>query len=109
METNNTNKDNTVLYNENGERYIYEIVSKKIKSNDKYNFDNSGIYIVTGGLGGIGKLITRWLAERKVGQIILLNRREPTDIEEDEIQKSGAVDFLSAPFRFLGRCIGHYH
>lgn len=87
METNNTNKDNIVLYNENGERYIYEIVSKKIKSNDKYNFDNSGIYIVTGGLGGIGKLITRWLAERKVGQIILLNRREPTDIEEDEIQK----------------------
>ena len=85
-ELSNVNEDNLVLY-DNGERYIFEIVPHKINNIEKYKFDNNGIYILTGGLGGIGKLVTKWLASRKVGKIILLNRREPTNTEKEEIEK----------------------
>ena len=34
-------------------------------------------YLVTGGLGGIGTVVARWLAERGAGVIVLNGRRPP--------------------------------
>ncbi|MGA8543647.1 MAG: beta-ketoacyl reductase, partial [Mycobacterium sp.] len=36
-------------------------------------------YIVTGGLGGLGTVVTRWLVERGAGRIVLNGRSEPSD------------------------------
>ena len=41
-------------------------------------------YLVTGGLGGIGTVIARWLAERGAG-VIVLNGRRPPDPEAQEV------------------------
>lgn len=76
--------DNVVFYKDR-KRYIYQIVPQTLQYNTHCTLDCNGIYILTGGLGGIGKLVTKWLAESKVGKIILLNRREPTDEEISEI------------------------
>jgi phthiocerol/phenolphthiocerol synthesis type-I polyketide synthase D len=38
-----------------------------------------GSYIVTGGLGGLGTVVTRWLVERGAGRIVLNGRSEPSD------------------------------
>ena len=38
-----------------------------------------GSYIVTGGLGGLGTVVTRWLVDRGAGRIVLNGRREPSD------------------------------
>jgi acyl transferase domain-containing protein/acyl carrier protein len=38
-----------------------------------------GVYVVTGGFGGIGMLLARWLAARGARHLALLGRREPDD------------------------------
>jgi phthiocerol/phenolphthiocerol synthesis type-I polyketide synthase D len=38
-----------------------------------------GSYIVTGGLGGLGTVVTRWLTERGVGRLVLNGRTNPSD------------------------------
>lgn len=35
-------------------------------------------YLVTGGLGGLGMLVARWLAEHNAGCIVLVGRKEPS-------------------------------
>ena len=40
---------------------------------------SDGAYIVTGGLSGIGLLVTRWLVEHGAGRIILNARSQPSD------------------------------
>ena len=50
-------------------------------------------YLVTGGLGGIGCAVARWLAENGAGTIVLNGRRDPDpDAEETvrELRESGA-------------------
>ncbi|GAA2253851.1 mycocerosic acid synthase-like polyketide synthase [Streptomyces ruber] len=37
-----------------------------------------GSYLVTGGLGGLGLLVARWLAERGAGSVVLASRTAPT-------------------------------
>ena len=44
-----------------------------------------GSYIVTGGLGGLGTVVARWLVERGAGRIVLNGRSEPSD-EQREIR-----------------------
>jgi phthiocerol/phenolphthiocerol synthesis type-I polyketide synthase D len=38
-----------------------------------------GSYIITGGLGGLGMVVVRWLAERGAGRLILNGRTDPSD------------------------------
>jgi phthiocerol/phenolphthiocerol synthesis type-I polyketide synthase D len=44
-----------------------------------------GAYIVTGGLGGLGSVVTRWLVERGAGRIVLNGRREPSDDQRNAL------------------------
>jgi len=39
----------------------------------------NGSYVVTGGLGGLGLVVARWLVQRGAGRIILNGRSEPTE------------------------------
>jgi phthiocerol/phenolphthiocerol synthesis type-I polyketide synthase D len=43
---------------------------------------DDGSYIVTGGLGGLGTVVTRWLVERGAGRIVLNGRREPSEDQQ---------------------------
>ena len=38
-----------------------------------------GSYIITGGLGGLGMVVVRWLVERGAGRLILNGRTDPSD------------------------------
>ena len=52
-----------------------------------------GTYLITGGLGGLGLVTTRWLAERGARHIVLVSRNEPSvSVGEilDEIRSTGA-------------------
>lgn len=39
-----------------------------------YHFDENATYLIAGGLGGLGRTITRWMADRKASNFILLSR-----------------------------------
>ena len=51
-------------------------------------------YLVTGGLGGIGCAVARWLAENGAGVIVLNGRREPDPAAEEAIRelRAGGAD-----------------
>ena len=44
-------------------------------------------YLVTGGLGGLGRRITRWLADQGARSIVLTSRRQPSAEVADELQQ----------------------
>ena len=48
-------------------------------------------YLVTGGLGGLGLVITRWLVERGARQIILVSRRKPNRVIQAQLQMIEAM------------------
>ena len=47
-----------------------------------------GVYVVSGGLGGIGRVFCQWLVKRGVGHVVILSRRTKLD--------QNSIDFLSA-------------
>ncbi|MFI0242201.1 SDR family NAD(P)-dependent oxidoreductase [Streptomyces sp. NPDC016845] len=51
-----------------------------------------GSYLVTGGLGGLGLLVARWLAERGAGAVVLTSRGEPAPATR------AGLDSLTAEF-----------
>jgi polyketide synthase 12/myxalamid-type polyketide synthase MxaB len=60
--------------------------SQKIKEN--------ATYLITGGLGGIGLLVARWLAERGARHLVLLSRRPPTEDAQralEELEGAGVT------------------
>jgi len=49
-----------------------------------------GSYLITGGLGGLGTVVTRWLVERGAGRIVLNGRSEPSDAQREYLDSLGA-------------------
>ena len=57
------------------------------------NLRHDRTYLVTGGMGGIGCAVARWLAENGAGAIVLNGRRKPDPAAEEvirELRESGA-------------------
>jgi acyl transferase domain-containing protein/thioesterase domain-containing protein len=53
----------------------------------------AGVTLVTGAFGGLGRLVSRWLAERRGGRLLLLSRRRPADADDllQEMRDLGAT------------------
>ncbi|MFJ6673538.1 SDR family NAD(P)-dependent oxidoreductase [Actinosynnema sp. NPDC091369] len=52
---------------------------------------DSGAYVITGGLGALGLVMARWLAERGAGRIVLCGRRGPSADARAEVAKLRAL------------------
>ncbi|MFH0733031.1 MAG: amino acid adenylation domain-containing protein [bacterium] len=61
-----------------GKRYIKEIKPIKLndKNIDKVLYNEGGVYVITGGTGGIGLELAHYLAKQAKLKIVLLNRSE---------------------------------
>ncbi|KAI0119053.1 hypothetical protein F4814DRAFT_458445 [Daldinia grandis] len=51
-----------------------DIVSKRLYNRPTWKFDANASYLVAGGLGGLGRLVTRWMVSRGVKHLILPSR-----------------------------------
>ncbi|MFE5604724.1 SDR family NAD(P)-dependent oxidoreductase [Streptomyces coelicoflavus] len=49
-----------------------------VRPEDVRTVRDDGSYLVTGGLGGLGLLVARWLAERGAGAVVLTSRSAPS-------------------------------
>jgi myxalamid-type polyketide synthase MxaB len=45
----------------------------------RFSLSQVGTYLITGGLGGLGLMVARWLADRGARHIVLVGRSQPTD------------------------------
>ncbi|PKM96398.1 MAG: hypothetical protein CVU84_01405 [Firmicutes bacterium HGW-Firmicutes-1] len=77
-----------VLY-KNNERYVKEFEELDPPSENKklMNFKNKGVYIITGGTGGLGIITAQFLAKEFHAKLVLSGRSELNDIKEQELQR----------------------
>lgn len=76
--------DNEIKY-ENGKRYVKRMVSTFYESSQSIIREN-GVYIISGGMGGIGRILTEHLAQYKGVNIVLTGRSALEESKEVFIQ-----------------------
>jgi phthiocerol/phenolphthiocerol synthesis type-I polyketide synthase D len=75
--------DDVVALREDG-RYVERLVRATLDGGHHEAVVRAdGSYIITGGLGGLGTVVTRWLVERGAGRIVLNGRSEPSEAQRE--------------------------
>jgi acyl transferase domain-containing protein len=72
-------------------RHIGKIVLRHRAAGMRVSADAT--YLVTGGMGGLGLRVARWLADRGAGKIVLAGRRAPSEhalAEIEELRQGGS-------------------
>jgi len=76
------------------ERHVARLKSRPRPAAREIQFLTDASYLITGGLGGLGLLIARWMAARGARKLILAGRngvtRQPQQIALREIEEMGA-------------------
>jgi phthiocerol/phenolphthiocerol synthesis type-I polyketide synthase D len=81
--------DDVVAVREDG-RHVERLVRATLDAgHDQAIVRADGSYIITGGLGGLGTVVTRWLVERGAGRIVLNGRSEPSADQRADLDKLG--------------------
>lgn len=62
-----------------GRRYVRRLVEAETIDGGKTPVRADRAYLISGGLGGIGQAVARWLARNGAGQVLLLSRRDVDD------------------------------
>lgn len=84
------NKDEQIVYSDNLERLIKKASwSEKLNVESKIKLKSNGTYIVIGGLGGVGLIVSKFL-RRKYNAKLVLTGRKPLN---DEIKKKIESNF----------------
>jgi phthiocerol/phenolphthiocerol synthesis type-I polyketide synthase D len=95
--------DDVVALREGG-RYVERLVRATLDGGGHEAVVRAdGSYILTGGLGGLGTVVTRWLVEQGAGRIVLNGRSEPSDEQREYIDGLGAdVVFVAGDIATAG-------
>jgi phthiocerol/phenolphthiocerol synthesis type-I polyketide synthase D len=62
-----------------GQRYVERLSRASLEEPTREAVRSGASYIITGGLGGLGLVVARWLADSGAGRIVLNGRSEPSD------------------------------
>lgn len=62
----------------------------KIVITQNTEFQYQGTYLITGGLGGLGLLVARWLTEKGIRDLVLVSRTEANSEQVKELEQLGA-------------------
>jgi phthiocerol/phenolphthiocerol synthesis type-I polyketide synthase D len=87
--------DDVIAWREDG-RYVERLGRATLEAGHREAvIRGDGSYIVTGGLGGLGTVVTRWLVERGAGRIVLNGRSEPSDVQHKALAElSGDTEIV---------------
>jgi phthiocerol/phenolphthiocerol synthesis type-I polyketide synthase D len=89
-----------------GDRYVERLARATLEAGHREAVIRAdGSYIVTGGLGGLGTVVTRWLVDRGAGRIVLNGRSEPSDVQQKalaELAGDTEIVFVSGDIALPG-------
>ncbi|MEM6602177.1 MAG: SDR family oxidoreductase, partial [Verrucomicrobiota bacterium] len=66
-------------------REVKEILSLDTPTTSSFSIKEGGVYLITGGAGGLGRLFAEYLARTKDTKLILTGRREESPISEEAL------------------------
>ncbi|MEO8666284.1 MAG: SDR family NAD(P)-dependent oxidoreductase, partial [Ignavibacteria bacterium] len=69
--------ENQIAYR-NGKRFVSRLIKNSAKQVNDLNVNDKSTYLITGGLGGLGILTAKWLADKGAKHLALLGRRDDT-------------------------------
>ncbi|VAW80206.1 Polyketide synthase modules and related proteins [hydrothermal vent metagenome] len=76
-------------------KHTGKIVLQLPEQTESIDLKNTASYLVTGGLGGLGRLVTEWLINKGAGHVVLLSRQAADASAQQFIEKfSGKVSVL---------------
>ncbi len=82
-----------------GRRYVERLSRATLDGGGRHAVVRAdGSYIVTGGLGGLGMVVARWLVQNGAGRLILNGRTDPSNSQRSDLEElaSGAeIAFVS--------------
>lgn len=77
-----------------------EVLPTLLKPTKSYDFDSNALYVIAGGLGGLGRSIAKWMAGRGAKHLLLLSRSGPRDDTHyallDELARDGVQVYAPA-------------
>jgi phthiocerol/phenolphthiocerol synthesis type-I polyketide synthase D len=83
----------------NGHRYVQRLARATLRAPERdQSVRADGSYILTGGLGGLGLVVARWLVDRGAGRVVLNGRNEPSDEQAKQladIESRAEIAFLA--------------
>lgn len=74
-------------------QYIQQLAPAPLPAGRAKNFRSDGVYIITGGLGGLGLTCANWVLSKGGKKIVLLSRRRLPDQESWSSVKAAHPDF----------------
>ncbi|MGC2638313.1 MAG: SDR family NAD(P)-dependent oxidoreductase, partial [Acidobacteriaceae bacterium] len=81
----NDGEDQTAI--RNGQRYVPRLQNRALSQYPDPVFSADKVYLITGGMGGLGLLVTRWMADHGARKLALMGRRPPS-AEASEVLES---------------------
>lgn len=105
--------DEAIVAYRNGHRWVQSIQTLPLNNEDGQRLRKNGVYLITGGLGGVGMLLSDYLARNYQARLVLVNRgtTDHTDLAGWEEEAARDLD----PTRFHGElypqmrrlCVAH--
>jgi phthiocerol/phenolphthiocerol synthesis type-I polyketide synthase D len=96
-ELESSDRDDVVAWRE-GRRFAERLSRATLPTRDRDPVvRRGGSYIVTGGLGGLGMVIARWLVDRGAARVVLNGRSEPSDQQREvlaELRNRAEIDIV---------------
>jgi surfactin synthase thioesterase subunit/short-subunit dehydrogenase/acyl carrier protein len=76
-----------------GACYAPRLTPAKLPSGERLDLKRDGVYLITGGLGGLGLKCAEWMAQRGAGEIVLLSRSGvAVDAEDSKVKTIQAIE-----------------
>ncbi|HEX9784373.1 MAG TPA: SDR family NAD(P)-dependent oxidoreductase, partial [Opitutaceae bacterium] len=86
--TANTGNAQQAAHNPARARHAGELDIVQSAAGDRsVQFRRQATYLITGGLGGLGRTVARWMVERGAGRIVLVGRSGPDDTVRAELEQ----------------------
>ena len=89
-ELGSTSPDDVIAWR-SGRRFVERLVRAELGSSQRQPVRDGAAYIVTGGLGGLGMVVTRWLLDNGAGRVVLNGRSEPSEEQRRILAEMDAV------------------
>ncbi|AKF86260.1 hypothetical protein MFUL124B02_24050 [Myxococcus fulvus 124B02] len=92
MELSSRDDEDQVLLRE-GRRHVLRLARHRKwdwEGEGRLQFKADATYLVTGGLGGLGLQVARWMVERGARNLVLLGRKRASDVSAEEVKEMRA-------------------